>query len=816
MRLEHVQIHGMLGFEDAELDLTKLDGRVIAVTGPNGAGKSTFLELALPGVLYRECPTRGPIAKLAVARDAFIESRINNGLKTYSICQYVDAQTGKGNSLVMEAGVKKPVLEKAGVREYGEWALKHLTERAVLYSSSFTPQQSEGLFDLKKGDRKAVILRALGIERWERLAQAAHERATAAKSDVERIAALLEAEKLRTNPPASARESLAMYERALPDRTHALTTARQRLEEATRLDAENKHAREAEERRRQLNGQRATLLANIADLETRIGNNRALLARAPEINAAVKADAELALALADLQKQAAEKQNALKDVDREIRTLAADIERVKSRIADYRLNEENATAVLRERESIERSIVELKEGERLVQELNEQIAADEQKEHDLSSKMLTHKDDRIEGLRGSLLHIGDSATDPKDSKKLAAQGIADDELKRLEATVLPDQLDGLRRKIGELKAELREGMIVRTTLDRMASKLPILQAAERELEKARADIDRADLELQEKDTARKGKIEEFARGQAEQTELAGERQQVEQARTKYADILQLAPKLEPARARLEELETAAGQAHEQLESADQTLAGLHGMSGVDVDLPGARKAVAEAEAAEREARADVTRAQKDVEASEAGDRKIKELGVELEKSNVELTDWTRLAQDLGRDGLQAIEIGNAIPQINELANDLLHQCHGPRFTIELRTDRLNSTGKKLIEDLVIVVYDSEKGTEHEAETYSGGERVILSEALSGAITTLACRKNGIEHPTLIRDESAAALDAESSRVYVDMLRKLTELVNADRTLFVSHNPDMQEMEDARITIKDGKSYGNYIFDSRGE
>jgi len=794
----------MLGFEDAELDLTKLDGRVIAVTGINGSGKSTFLELALPGVLYRECPTRGPIAKLAVTRDAFIESRINNGLKTYTICQYVDAQTGKGNSLVMEVGNKKPLLEKAGVREYGEWAAKHLTEPAVLYSSSFIPQQSEGLIDLKKGERKAVLLRALGIERWERLALAAHEQATTAKTEVERLAALLEAEKSRTNPPASARESLATYERVLPVRVHALTTARQMLEAATRLDAENKHAREAAERRQQLNGQRASLLANVADLETRIGDNRALLAREPEINAAVKADAELALALDDLQKQAAEKQSALKDVDREIRTLAADIERVKSKLADFRDTEENALTVLQERAAIEGAVVELKEVERLAQELTERIAGDEKTEHDLSSKLLTHKDDRIEGLRSTLLIIGDSATNPADSKKLAAEGIADDELKRLEATVLPDQLDARRASIREQKSKSSELAGRARRLDLLAAKMPILQVAEKELEKARADIERADAELREKDASRKGKIEEFARGQAEQTALTAEHQRVEQARTEYADILQLVPKLEPARARLEELEAAVSQAREQRESADQALAGLPAAETVDADLPGARKAVAEAEAAEREARAAVTRAQLDLEMSEAGDQKIKVLTVELEKANTELTDWMRLAQDLGRDGLQAIEIGNAIPEINELANDLLHQCHGPRFTVELRTDRLNSTGKKLIEDLVIVVYDSEKGTEHEAETYSGGERVILSEALSGAITTLACRKNGIERPVLIRDESGAALDAESGRVYVEMLRKLVELTGSERCLFITHNPDMQEMADARITIKDGK------------
>jgi DNA repair exonuclease SbcCD ATPase subunit len=171
---------------------------------------------------------------------------------------------------------------------------------------------------------------------------------------------------------------------------------------------------------------------------------------------------------------------------------------------------------------------------------------------------------------------------------------------------------------------------------------------------------------------------------------------------------------------------------------------------------------------------------------------------------LELSDWTRLAADLGKNGIQAAEIDGALDELNVLVNDLLHECHSSRWTMRLDTQRVSGDGKRMIETLDVVILDTESGREGKAETFSGGERAILGEALALALTMVACRRAGLERPTLVRDESGAALDPANARAYVAMLRRAAKYVEASCVLVVSHQPDIAELCDARIEVTTGQ------------
>jgi exonuclease SbcC len=101
------------------------------------------------------------------------------------------------------------------------------------------------------------------------------------------------------------------------------------------------------------------------------------------------------------------------------------------------------------------------------------------------------------------------------------------------------------------------------------------------------------------------------------------------------------------------------------------------------------------------------------------------------------------------------------------------------------------------------VLDTVAGREGAAETFSGGERVLLGEAVSLALSMLACRRAGLVGVTLVRDETGAALDPANGRAYVAMLRRAAELVGARQVLFVSHSPELAELADARIVVGGG-------------
>jgi DNA repair exonuclease SbcCD ATPase subunit len=100
-----------------------------------------------------------------------------------------------------------------------------------------------------------------------------------------------------------------------------------------------------------------------------------------------------------------------------------------------------------------------------------------------------------------------------------------------------------------------------------------------------------------------------------------------------------------------------------------------------------------------------------------------------------------------------------------------------------------------------MVRDANDNSERESRLHSGGECVVLGEAVSLALTMMACRRSGVRGATLVRDESGAALDPQNARVYLDMLRHAAKVTHAPKVLFVSHSEDVQRMADSVLEIR---------------
>jgi len=193
-----------------------------------------------------------------------------------------------------------------------------------------------------------------------------------------------------------------------------------------------------------------------------------------------------------------------------------------------------------------------------------------------------------------------------------------------------------------------------------------------------------------------------------------------------------------------------------------------------------------------------------IEQARASQATMGRLEADRAQAERNMCDWQLLADGLGAEGIQALEIDAAGPTLNAMVNDLLHQCHGPRFTMTVNTQRLDSDGKRMLECCQVLVLDTEKGREDEGYTYSGGERVILGEALSLAMSMFACQRSGLKGACLVRDESGAALDPKNGKAYVAMLRRAASLVEASRVLLISHDPRITEMVDSTLRIANGK------------
>jgi exonuclease SbcC len=218
------------------------------------------------------------------------------------------------------------------------------------------------------------------------------------------------------------------------------------------------------------------------------------------------------------------------------------------------------------------------------------------------------------------------------------------------------------------------------------------------------------------------------------------------------------------------------------------------------DLPSLASAAETAAANLREAEQAATRGQAELEQAERHAERLRELVGEKDLLRLEEHDWTVLAADLGRKGLQSAEVDSAGPELTALVNDLLHTCHGPRFSVSIETKRLSADGKDEVDECRVEVIDSELGRRREVLEYSGGQRAFLGEAVAGALMIFACLKAGVRRPTLVRDEAGAHLDPVNHRAYIAMLRAIVERVGASRMLLVVHDPTVIPLCDAVIDV----------------
>lgn len=158
-----------------------------------------------------------------------------------------------------------------------------------------------------------------------------------------------------------------------------------------------------------------------------------------------------------------------------------------------------------------------------------------------------------------------------------------------------------------------------------------------------------------------------------------------------------------------------------------------------------------------------------------------------------------------RNGLPTLEIAAAAPAISQLTTDLLeHSGFGTRFRVDVTTLVPTADGDDWKEDFAIRVWDNDRGKEIlDVGDLSGGERILVEEALRAALTIYMASRHTHRVRTCWRDETTGPLDAENRLKYIAMLRRLRELGGYDHVLFVSQSEDCVEAADTIVDVRAG-------------
>lgn len=153
----------------------------------------------------------------------------------------------------------------------------------------------------------------------------------------------------------------------------------------------------------------------------------------------------------------------------------------------------------------------------------------------------------------------------------------------------------------------------------------------------------------------------------------------------------------------------------------------------------------------------------------------------------EVDDYQEIALALSKNGIQALLIEDAIPEIEQEANELLSRLTDNQATIFIESLRdLKSGGTK--ETLDIKISDAVGIRPY--EMFSGGEAFRIDFSLRIAISKLLARRAGTSLQTLIIDEGFGSQDEEGLSYIMDAIYKIQN--DFKKVIIVSHLSQLKD------------------------
>ncbi|MNC35252.1 hypothetical protein D3C75_837280 [compost metagenome] len=152
----------------------------------------------------------------------------------------------------------------------------------------------------------------------------------------------------------------------------------------------------------------------------------------------------------------------------------------------------------------------------------------------------------------------------------------------------------------------------------------------------------------------------------------------------------------------------------------------------------------------------------------------------------------------GKDGIQAVIIDNALPEIQAEINEFLGSLTDERVSIEFITQKEKGKGKKAssIETLEILIIDETGARKY--ETYSGGERFRVDFSCHVGMSKFLARRAGASFNFFIIDEGVGSQDEAAKEQFVNAVHKLNTIF--EKVLVITHIPDIIESFSDKIEV----------------
>lgn len=835
-------LSGFLSYQDpVELNFDGLE--LACISGPNGAGKSSLLD-AITWGLFGEARCRDD--------DALINSHVNAAEVIFDFAYEgntyrVQRSKPRGKSTVLEFYVASPegewrTLTEKSVRET-EARLRNILRMnydTFINASFFLQGKADQFAQQQPANRKKVLTNVLGLEVWEDYRTVANEKRRKVENDIQSIDLQLEDIEKELSQEEERKARLEEIDRRL-GQISALRQAKetelasiQRLatsldEQKRLLDVLRSQASETEQRIERMKTQRETLLVELSRL-------RDQLAHFDEIEQAYRRWQEDRARLEELERVAmsfreiearrsgpqAEIVIAQSGLEQELRGLLAERETIRKSLDELAEIEKGLPLLGDEMLKLQEKIAQRQAMEAEYQLLQQQASAMKVENEQLKQEMLELRE-RIDALQEV-----EGAACP-----LCGQPLAEDERQQL-LTSLEAQGkqkgDAYRNNLAlQKQGEERRSELQRSITD-LSGVDEALRQVNRKHDQAESELARL-RSIQENWQANgalrlahlenilaTGDFAHAARDALRQIDQeaallgydAAAHDAARKAEQEGRASEQALRDLEGARARVDPLDQQIGSLDESLAAEAKHLetqhktyrAALEKYESELVNLPDVARAEGELmdlRAEENSLRMEMGMVRQLVSVlDQMRERKIKLTAQRAEWAN-QVNRLKALERAFSKDGVPALLIEQALPEIEEQANAILDRLSSGGMSVRFKTQRELKTKKEELRETLDIAITDQSGKVREYEMFSGGEAFRVNFAIRLALSRVLAHRAGARLQTLFIDEGFGSQDAEGRQ-------RLIEAINLVRSEFaliivITHLEDLKDAFPSRIEVE---------------
>lgn len=834
-------LEGFTSYRNKQLvDFTEFE--VACVSGSNGAGKSSLLD-AITFALYGKARKNDEAIINSACSKASVVLDFQYEQSTYRLARSITR--GKGGQvdfyIFNPATETWKTLSERTASETNTKIEKTLRlDYETFINASFFLQGKADSFAMKKpSERKQILASILGLDEWERYREFARDKRSQQERELGLNQSKLDECQAEIDEEPKRKQELAELEKEKAE-AHArlveLQLLRQKQQsEETRLKAQ----REALERLDQLlknsELEQAESIDRIAKRNEQLKACQAELDRAPQ----VKEDYDAYLRLREELENLVTLQAQVGPIEEQRRDLIAQIEREKAVLISKlqmlkneaaRLEGECATiqALEAQNTGVEAELETLEKQVQRRPALEAEIAALQEKSGTLQAELTqiegkgrelkdrVNELDQIEGAVCPLcgqplsMHDRESLVNELESELNASRELYSSkqsernqtlstlkqeqselqELARLEARLNNGkvQSEGLLRRLEALQknqADWQAGKAAELeSLSAQLSTGSILPEVAKQVQILEADLAKYGYDPARHATLRQQvKANEGIEAQFNHLEIAGNDAKNHQEALKDLE----------ARLRKQEKESEK-LAHEQAELAAKLAADSAG-------LPDGRQTELDLRAAQ-DAEALLLRrlggAQQRLKAVDVQRERQKTLLAESSEIRKEIDRLKQLEKAFGKDGVPALLIEQALPELQENADAILKRLTNDAMTVYFNTQRDYKDAKRKDKQDTLDILISDGGSTRDYETYSGGEAFRVNFAIRLALSHVLANRAGARLQTLVIDEGFGNQDAEGRDKLVQAINEVSN--DFAKVLVITHLDELKDIFSTRIEV----------------